>query len=75
MTFSRLYVWLKKSGKGQISATNLSALPPTREAFLENVKRAHLQAMLWRDPGADPRDFNPQEFGWKEDNNTIRPVT
>ena len=74
MTFTRLHVWLKKSGKGQFSATNLSALPPTREAFCENVKRAHLQTMLWRNLRADARSLKAEEFGWKMENNKLTPI-
>ncbi|KAJ4940719.1 hypothetical protein JOQ06_027014 [Pogonophryne albipinna] len=47
MSHTRLLVLGGKNGKGHMSAPNLAALPPTNEAFLENVKRAHFQAMLW----------------------------
>ena len=33
----------------------LSSLPPTTEAFTENVKRAHLQTWIWR----KALDLNP----------------
>ena len=69
MSNTRLLVWGKKNGKGHSSSPNLSALPPTREAFIENVKRAHFQAMMWRDVNVDPRTLNPEEFGWKKDEN------
>ena len=48
MSQTRLLIWGKKNGKGHMSAPNLAALPPTKEAFIENVKRAHFQVYLWR---------------------------
>ena len=47
MSHTRLLVWGKKNGKRHTSAPNLAALPPTNEAFIENVKRAHFQVILW----------------------------
>ena len=46
MSHTRLLVWGKKNGKGHSSSPNLASLPPTREAFIENVKRAHFQTVL-----------------------------
>ena len=40
MSHTRFLVWGKKNGKGHSSSPNLASLPPTREAFLENVMRA-----------------------------------
>ena len=40
MSETRLKVWLSKTGKGS-STPKLCTLPPTTEAFKENVKRAH----------------------------------
>ncbi|KAK1886117.1 DNA-directed RNA polymerases I II and III subunit RPABC1 [Dissostichus eleginoides] len=65
---SHTRVWGKKNGKGHMSAPNLAALPPTNEAFIENVKRAHFQAMLWRNLNVNLLPaLNPEEFGWKKD--------
>lgn len=77
MSHTRLLVWGKKNGKGQMSAPNLAALPPTKEAFLENVKRAHFQSYLWRNLNSNlPPALNPEEFGWKKDtcNRTLIPI-
>ena len=41
MSHTRFLVWGQKNGKGHSSSPNLASLPPTREAFIENVKRAH----------------------------------
>ena len=37
-----------KVGKGSTSTPHLNNLPPTTEAFVENVKRAHIQACVWK---------------------------
>ncbi|KAJ8334026.1 hypothetical protein SKAU_G00413450 [Synaphobranchus kaupii] len=67
MSHTRLLVWGKKNGKGHMSAPNLAALPLTTEAFIENVKRAHFQAILWRNVNVNlPSALNPEEFGWKK---------
>ena len=37
-----------KVGKGSTSTPHVNNLPPTTEAFIENVKRAHIQACGWK---------------------------
>ena len=76
MSHTRLLVWGKKVGKGHSSSTNLAALPPTREAFIENMKRAHFQAALWRSISVNP-ELSPEENGWKRDtaNKTLCPTS
>ena len=76
MTHTRLLVWGKKNGKGHSSSPNLVSLPPTREAFIENVKGAHFQTVLWRTINIDPRQLKPEEFGWKmdTDNKSLSPI-
>ena len=76
MSHTRLLVWGKKNGKGHSSSPNLASLPPTREAFIENVKRAHFQTVLWRTINIDPRQLKPEEFGWKmdTDNKSLSPI-
>ena len=71
MSHTRLLLWGKINGKGH----SLS-LPPTREAFIENVKRAHFQTVLWRTTNIDPRQLKPEEFGWKmdTDNKSLSPI-
>ena len=60
MSHTRLLAWGKKNGKGHTSAPKLAALPPTKEAFLENVKRAHFQSALWRNiDGRIPTAWDP----------------
>ena len=41
MSHTRLLLWEKKNGKGHSSSPYLASLPPTREAFIENVKRVN----------------------------------
>ena len=73
MSHTRLLVWRNKNGKGHPSSPNLASLPPTREAFIENVKRAHFQTALWRTINIDPRQLKPEEFGWKMDTDNKSP--
>ena len=54
----------EKSRQGHSSSTNLAALPPTREAFIENVKRAHFQAALQRSISVNP-ELSIEECRWK----------
>lgn len=77
MSHTRLVVWGKKNGKGHLSSPNLAALPPTTEAFLENVKRAHFQAILWRTLVHTPPELSPEAFGWKKDpcNKALIPIS
>ena len=76
MSHTRLLVWVKTNGKGHSSSPNLASLPPTREAFIENVKRAHFETVLWRTINIDPRQLKPEEFGWKvdTDNKSLSPI-
>ena len=76
MSHTRLLVWGKKNGKDHSSSPNLASLPPMRGAFIENVKRAHFQTVLWRTINIDPRQLKPEEFGWKmdTDNKSLSPI-
>ena len=77
MSDTRLNVWASKIGKGSTSS-NLSSIPPTKEAFAENVKRAHFQACVWLSlQDNNHPSLDPTEFGWKRDeqSKTLQPVT
>ena len=77
MSETRLKVWLSKPGKGS-STPKLYTLPPTTEAFKENVKRAHHQALVWQSLEAqNPPELNSTEYGWVKDdqNKSLQPVT
>ena len=69
MTDVRYRVWVSKTGrKGARVQPKLKSLPPTSEAFAENVKRTQLQASIWMaalDP--DPPAMEPCEYGRLKD--------
>ena len=49
MSSIRYKVWISHTGrKGASILPKLKSLPPTVEAFRENVKRAHFQACIWK---------------------------
>ena len=48
MSEARKMSWAAKVGKGSTSTPYLNNLSPTIEAFIENVKRAHIQACVWK---------------------------
>lgn len=48
MSEIRYKVWAAKFGNTVSSASSIQKLPPTSEAFTENVKRAHLQTCIWK---------------------------
>lgn len=75
----RVDLWSKKMGKKNITAAPpLKSIPPTREAFRENVLRAHLQIAIWKSACLpDPPSFEPSEYGWLRDEptKTLTPKT
>lgn len=65
---ARIKLWKNKIAKSNSTAPKLEALPPTDEAFQENLKRAHLQAAIWRNSlKSDPSNVNVLDFGWAHD--------
>ena len=67
MSETRLKVWLSKTGKGS-STLKLCTLPPTTEAFKENFKIAHHQALVWQSLEAqNPLEMDSTENGWVKD--------
>ncbi|KAG0715042.1 hypothetical protein GWK47_012833 [Chionoecetes opilio] len=71
--------WISSMGrKSAASVHQLKTLPPTSEAFVENVKRAYFQACIWRSAltGEAP-DMDPLENGWVSDDDfgVLMPVT
>ena len=64
MSEVRLQVWNTKVSNAKTSMPKLKSLPPTTEAFRENVKRAHLQACIWRCAlDTDPPRLDPTKYG------------
>ena len=66
---ARYEVWLTKTGKRKISRLPpLKSLPPTSEAFAENVKRVHLQVCIWKHAmDSDPPNLDPTLHGWQKE--------
>ncbi|KAG1683695.1 hypothetical protein GQR58_009834 [Nymphon striatum] len=61
-----------------LTAPKLCALPPTTEAFKENVARVHLQVAIWLHAlDQDPPSLEPNEHGWsqEEGSNVHNPIT
>jgi hypothetical protein len=61
-------VWLRGMGrKTGTKAPELRSLQPLREAFKENVKRAHIQTAFWK---SAPPALDLAEYGWERDERT-----
>lgn len=78
MTEARQKMWASKVGRSVASAPKLATLPPTNEAFKENVARAHLQVAVWRNTlQPDPPRMDPTAFGWSHEagSKTLFPKT
>ena len=78
MSEARKKSWATKVGKSTTAIPQLKSLPPITEAFLENVKRAHLQAAVWKhalDP--EPPSLGPTGYGYVRDDSskTMLPKT
>jgi hypothetical protein len=54
-----------KIAKQKLSkAPELKSLPPTTEAFEQNVQRAHIQTTIWKSANeSDPPQLDPAEYG------------
>lgn len=75
---ARVKSWSTKMGSSHSAQPpKLCSLPPTNEAFLENVKRAHLQTCIWKNALGAPPSLCPEKFGYYKDNVTklLLPVT
>ena len=46
MSAMRYKLWTTKFGNGAATAAKIQSLPPSTEAFVENIKRAHLQTAI-----------------------------
>lgn len=67
-TEARIKLWHEKMGKNCSQAPQLSSLPPTNEAFAENIKRAHLQMCVWKSALlSDPPKLDPTMYGYYKD--------
>ena len=67
LTEARQKLWTKKVAQRRASAPPLCSLPPTNEAFKQNVLRAQLQMAIWLhalDP--NPPDLDVTLYGWSK---------
>lgn len=65
MSDNRYKVWTTKFGKTITSTPKFETLPPSTEAFTENVKRAHLETCIWKCAVLqDPAEMDPLQFGY-----------
>ena len=70
-------LWTSKVGRSLAGAPKLASLPPTNEAFGENVAHAHLQVATWRHAlKSEPPSLQPSAYGWEQDcENCLIPKT
>ena len=65
LTDARRHVWSEKVSKARASAPAIASLPPTDEAFKQNVLRAHFQLSVWLNAlQRDPLPLQPTDYGW-----------
>jgi hypothetical protein len=48
MTECRVKTWRSKTGKSGAPSVKLCSLPPTNDAFVENINTCHLQIATWK---------------------------
>ena len=66
MTECRVIMWRSKTGKSGASSVKLCSIPPTTEAFTENVHRCHLQVAVWKAALLEsPPDMDSTKYGWE----------
>ena len=71
------YVLVHKTFKARKTAPPLQFLPPTDKSLKENVKRVHLQAMVWyATMKAGSSAVDPTLYGWRRDklNKVLLPI-
>ena len=79
LSATRYEVWISKTSKRKVTgAPKLKSLPPTSEAFEQNVRRTHFQVSVWKAAFEKyPPELAPTNFGWVKDEASISllPVT
>ena len=61
-------MWRSKTGKSGPSSVKLCSIPPTTEAFTENVNRCHLKVAIWKAALLEsPREMDSTKYGWELD--------
>lgn len=75
MTEARQKIWSSKVSGITAGAPKLCSLPPTNEAFLQNVFRAHFQIAVWRNAlEPNPPCLDPCAYGWAQDGDSLIPT-
>ena len=65
LTEARVRSWERKMGRNVLEPPKLKSLPPTVEAFNQNVLRAHLAASIMKGSlNPDPPPLSPKDYGW-----------
>ena len=65
MTECRVKMWRSRTGKSGASSVKLCSIPPTTEAFTENVHRCHLQVAMWKAALLEsPPEMDAIKYGW-----------
>lgn len=79
MSTHRYQLWKSKMANSKItSAPKLKSLPPSHDAFVQHVHRAHHQVIIWKSATqSDPPNLDPIKYGWQEgeDGATLCPTT
>ena len=79
LSATRYEVWIGQTSKRKVTgAPKLKSLPPTSEAFKQNVRWAHFQVFVWKAAFEKyPPELAPTNFGWVKDEASISllPVT
>ena len=54
--------------------TGIDSLPPIPGAWVEHIKRAHLQAHIWaQDDVLNPKILDPTTLGWEDVDGILKP--
>lgn len=62
---ARVRAWSTKMGRNSSSQPpRLCSLPLTNEAFLQNVNRAHLQTIIWKNALGTPPAVDAEQYGY-----------
>ena len=73
MTEFRVKIWCSKAGKSGSLLVKLCSLPPTNDAFVENINICHLQVAIWKAALLQsPLTMDPTNHGWELDHQGIR---
>ena len=79
MSATRYEVWIGNTSKSKVTgAPKMKSLPPTSEAFEQNVRRSHFQVSVWKAAlEKDASELAPTNFGWEKDkaSRSLLPVT